>query len=456
MSKKILFFCRDYQIDLFAKVSESINAECFYFTFLKSEKKRLKEKFQIESEFCFEEYFENNRDNFSDLIDFEFQTSFLSDRFWSGLDMKIRRQILALEIEFIRNVFNSIKPDYLLNEVVAIEFSEILEIEAKKRGIQYLAWLVTPFKDRCFYWLDNPFNGEIKNLNEHIPSIEDEIFAKKFINDFREKENVKPFYAQKKIHLWSISFLLSNLKYIIITLVNFYYYIKCSNNKIFKKYYCGDFSQVFNYIQSCKNSLFYRYNEIDQINNFEIVFYPLHFEPEASIIYMSEFHEDQVSLIRNFSKCIGINQVLAVKEHPQQPGMLLTNKYIKLRNEISNLIYLPANISTKNVISKASIVVTQTSTAGLEALILKKPVIVLGLISYNIVKGINLFKSFETLKKIIRTKELTIVNDLDLIYYISRFYSLSQKGNIYFNKNIYNNENIINISKSINRKIGND
>ena len=50
MSKnRILFFARDYQLDLFARLSDLLDGvDCFYFTMLKSEQLALKSRYNNE------------------------------------------------------------------------------------------------------------------------------------------------------------------------------------------------------------------------------------------------------------------------------------------------------------------------------------------------------------------------------------------------------------------------
>jgi capsule polysaccharide modification protein KpsS len=199
-------------------------------------------------------------------------------------------------------------------------------------------------------------------------------------------------------------------------------------------------------------NLYIKYDTLDGLSE-ALVFYPLHYEPEASILYMSEFYEDQPALIRNLAKCISRNQVLVVKEHPQQAGILLTKKFQNLKKSISNLVFLPAEFSTKEVLKKSELIITQTSTAGFEGLIMGKPVFVLGKVFYNNFRNINRVESFEKLRLQIRKRSYLIPQSQELKEDLAAFVHVTQVGNIYFNPQIYDPQNLLNIAKAITTKL---
>ncbi len=203
------------------------------------------------------------------------------------------------------------------------------------------------------------------------------------------------------------------------------------------------------------NSYLYSYNSIDQAQDYEIIFYPLHYEPEASIIYFSEFNEDQPALIRNISKCIKRNQILIIKEHPQQPGMLLSHTYRKLRERLPNILYLPAEFSTKKIIELSKIVITQTSTAGWEALLLGKPVFVLGKVFYDNFEFINRFDGFENLRRSIFKEDFLFPDSEALVLFTAQFWAYCEFGNPYPNINLFERKNILSLISSIENKISN-
>ena len=221
-------------------------------------------------------------------------------------------------------------------------------------------------------------------------------------------------------------------------------------NKYLKSYYFNKsvfVHNVLNYI----NSILYSYDKFNE--KYETVFYPLHFEPEASILYMSEYNEDQSGLIRNLAKCLRNNQLLVVKEHPQQPGMLLSNRFRQLRKHLSNVVFLPAEYSTKRLIELSELIITQTSTAGWESLILGKPVVVIGKVFYDKYPGINKFYDFEKLKILIHNKQYQYPQRDATIKFIAQIWHYCQEGNPYPYAGLYEEENIKRMVRAIEKRL---
>ena len=198
MSKnRILFFARDYQLDLFGKLSELLDADCFYFTMLECEQLALKNKYNIRTEYCFESFLKVSEINLDHNInEYELDSSFVSDRYWGSISNKKRNQLLNLEITFISEILDTLKPNLVINEIVAVEIAEVLYLESKRRNIEYAAWMVSPFRERCFFWLETPMHGELKKcFSKSVFDQNDLDFASNFIDSYKESENLKPFYA---------------------------------------------------------------------------------------------------------------------------------------------------------------------------------------------------------------------------------------------------------------------
>jgi hypothetical protein len=333
--------------------------------------------------------------------------------------------------------------------VIAIEISEVMYIEAMKRDIRYFGWNVSPFEMRCFYWVDIPYVSRLDDkVFKVIPNEDSIVFAGNYYKKFNKEENIKPFYATNLASRYNIILL---IKWLVLLFINS---IGSSLNskviKYFKPYYFKKtvhITRIVGYV----NSIFRSYDRLNKNHN--IVFYPLHFEPEASILYMSEFNEDQSALIRNLAKCLTNNQLLVIKEHPQQPGMLLSKKYRQLKKQMSNIAYLPAEYSTKSLIQLSELIITQTSTAGWEALLLGKPVIVMGKVFYDKYPLINRFSDFEHLKHLIHSKQYHYPQTDATLKFIAQVWNYCQEGNPYLNSELYTKENINRIVHSIEQKL---
>jgi hypothetical protein len=203
-------------------------------------------------------------------------------------------------------------------------------------------------------------------------------------------------------------------------------------------------------------SLAMRYDRLQDIPaEREIVFYPLHQEPEATLNYMSEFYANQVATIENILKCLNCNQVLVVKEHPVDKGSLLRRKFSALRRQCSGLYYLPAEVHGREVLARARRVVTLTSTVGWEAAIIGRSVYVLGQIFYDCAPGVVAVRSLEELRIELRTE----VRDQDaqvgpITRFIAGMIEQSYRGNPFPHKDLYGELNRQRVVHAIEHAIG--
>lgn len=438
MKPKIIFFSRAYQSVLFPLlVSEKY--ESIHVTLTKKEKISLESQ-GLAVDFCFElfnEYVYSIPDNY-------LLTSFLSDRFLFKFDIKKRRELLSKEIAFWSAIFEKYKPIAVLNEEVAIEIAEVMYIEAKKRGIRYLSWMTNPING-YFYWISDPMTLSMSHkVLEINPSEESIQISKDYMDSIIEKQE-KPYYILPFLNKKKSSELFSAFKGI----------IKLQIMKIRGElsFYEDSTTSSMNYFERSIKAYYVKYDSVESLVGSEIVMYPLHYEPEASLSYLSEFYSNQVALIENLTKCLKINQLLVIKEHPAQAGMLLTRKFQNLKKANSQIVFFPASISSYDIIKRSDIIITLTSHLGWEALILGKPVFLLGKMFYDKYPYINKFESFAKLREDIKNNSFLYPNQETTIQYIARLLEISYQGIPFPCENLYKTENINQIRFAIENEL---
>jgi Capsule polysaccharide biosynthesis protein len=447
--KNIVFFARSYQADLFPLLKSS-NYNSIIVTLTKHEKKLIESKGE-KVYACFEEKFPSIITQDFSIPDNYLETSFFSDRFLGRKSFEERRDFLSKEIIFWTTILDATNPVAILNELVAIEISEVLHIEVKKRSIKYLAWMTNPMNN-YFYWLCNPIHlslaDSIFSAKISDKSIE---LAKNYIQKVKNG-NHKPFYIEpflnkKKLENLFRSFL-GFAKAVVNELNNS---LITKGNKFSYEDYVGT-SLIF--LNKDFNALFRNvYSNIETVSKYDIVFFPLHYEPESSLLYLAEFYSNQATVIENLSKCLKVNQILVVKEHPAQAGMLTTRAYRNLTKRISNLYYLPSSVSSFDIINKSSLIVTISSHLGWEALILGKPVVLMGKMFYDKHPNVNLFQGFEALRHSIRTDNFKIPDDEQTIKYMSHIIEYSHFGTPFLSDNLYKKDNLDLIIKAIEHEV---
>jgi Capsule polysaccharide biosynthesis protein len=433
MSKPtVLFFARGYQAFFYPHlISDAYDA--IFVTLTNAEKKEvLKMSGTVVG--CFEDDYASIIP--SDIDENYLITSFVGDRFLGRFSHDKRLEILGKEVAFWASILEKYKPLAVINELVAIEISEVLLIEARKHNILYLAGVTCPAEGH-FYWLNNPISLSGKFLTEKIPSTASIEEAKKHVDSVFKKKYL-PFYVKNLKSRTNVQALISStaklLKWHFIKL-------KATLTGSFKyELYIDEYSKRINvYIIN----LFHFYNKITDLpNDKEIILYPLHQEPEATLNYMSIFYSNQVAMIENILKCMTINQVLVIKEHPVDKGSLLQKKFRNLKKHYSGLYYIAAEVPSGDVIKVSSRIVTLTSTVAWEGLVLGKKVYVLGEIFYDHLVGITKINNFNDLQKVLHTKDLEKkTNPKDIVSLISNMVEQSYKGNPFQHPELYSDTN---------------
>jgi len=438
MKPKIVFFSRAYQEVLFPLLNSELYVSV-HVTLTKEEKYHL-ELQGLTVDFCFETF----KGSVDKIPDKYLLTSLVSDRFLDKYSFKKRRMILKREIAFWSTIFEKYQQIAVINEQVAIEIAEVMYIEAKKRGIRYLSWMTNPING-YFYWIADPITLALeKKILDIKPSTESIKIANEYLLKVIEKHE-RPYYIMPFLKRKKSKEFISSIKGL----------IKLQINKIKGKisFYEDSTYATVNFFERALKSYFVKYDSIKNLEDYEIVTFPLHYEPEASLSYLSEFFSNQVALIENLTKCLKVNQLLVIKEHPAQFGMLLTKKYQKLKKNNSQIVFLPSTISSYDIIKKSDVIITLTSHLGWEALILGKPVFLLGKMFYDKYPYINKFESFDKLKNDIQNKNYLFPKQEATVKYIAQLIEVSYKGMPFPCENLYKKENIELIRSAIEKEL---
>jgi hypothetical protein len=159
--------------------------------------------------------------------------------------------------------------------------------------------------------------------------------------------------------------------------------------------------QVDNY-RNFKRDMRRRYPPIDEILDSEYVYFPLHFEPEATLNGLEPHFTNQMYAVELLSKSVPAGVDVVVKEHPAAVGnrpsdwinTIVGFPRVKLAYPFEDAIEI-----IRNSLATATI----TGTSGLEAAIMGKPVISLGpSYRFNFVDHVRHTNDLLTLRKIIK------------------------------------------------------
>jgi hypothetical protein len=428
----VLFFARGYQADFFPTLACD-RYQALFATLTRAERACVVRRGgQVVG--CFEE-------DYADLTPAAVPpdyllTSFMSDRFLGRFRYAKRLEILGKEIAFWRRLLDTYRPVAVVNELVAIEISEVLLIECRARGIRYLAGMHA-LVENFFYWLSDPMTLSGRSQEWPTPGAESRAQARSYLTQALQPDH-KPFYVRhlsgrrslKPLLIGSAKLLLWRARRVAGA---------ASGSFRYENYEDEYAKRVAVYFKALVHS----YDRLEDLPaGREVIYYPLHQEPEATLNYMSELYSNQPATIENILKCLNSAQVLVVKEHPVDKGSLLRAKFWRLRRDYSALYLLPAEVPGHEVLAAAARVVTLASTAGWEAALLGKPVYVLGQSFYDHLSVVHAATGFEELKRGLRTSAPRRAPDVATIEeFVASMTEQSYPGNPFPHAQLYSERN---------------
>ena len=120
-----------------------------------------------------------------------------------------------------------------------------------------------------------------------------------------------------------------------------------------------------------------------QIERLRYAFFPLHTEPEVSLLVYGRPFVNQIEIIRALALSLPADMVLVVKEHPWMVGKRTLGAYRKMLN-IPRVRFVRPGLDARLLIQHASLVAVITGSVALEAAMLGNPVLTFGDCPYNL------------------------------------------------------------------------
>ena len=323
-------------------------------------------------------------------------------------------QIFEQEIRFYERILDEIKPDFLVIRMTDYSKNQILHQLCNARSIPILTLGHTRLGSRCMITTETDLieeyekNSELKDEQER---------------DFKELKTYIQKYAKEQSDF--IIKYKNSTKEKISAAFYFFTEVRNKNYKNYYEHYGRTFSNLLKneiqfYFQKKIRRKFIDNNAIRKtISNEKYVYFPLQYEPERSILIAAPFYTNQLEVIRNIAKSLPVNYFLYVKEHPGQSkkGWRSKDFYQKII-EMPNVRLIHYSISSEDLIRNASLVMTITGTAGLEAMFEQKPAIIFARTIYSDLPSVQIIQNLEELPKTIRKSLKDKVKLADLNNYV--------------------------------------
>ncbi|WP_412478019.1 hypothetical protein [Azonexus sp. IMCC34839] len=155
--------------------------------------------------------------------------------------------------------------------------------------------------------------------------------------------------------------------------------------KLVDKYLLGkrqEFGHIFGHVKKHLTMLFnslrlrHSYTSLAELDRF--MYYPMHVPGDMALTIRSPEYLDQLALIDYLARVVPHNCKLAIKEHPAMIGAIDANAIRKLLRRHDNIALIPPSENNYEIMQKCEGVISVNSKSGAEAVLLGKPVLVLG------------------------------------------------------------------------------
>ena len=117
--------------------------------------------------------------------------------------------------------------------------------------------------------------------------------------------------------------------------------------------------------------------EPQNVKRYKIIYFPLHMEPEISLLKFSPEFNNSMEAISLISKCLPCDTLIVVKEQVHSYGVR-SRWFYKTLNKLGNVVFSKPDILSEHWIKESCAVATISGTVGVEAVHYNKPVLSFG------------------------------------------------------------------------------
>jgi hypothetical protein len=125
-----------------------------------------------------------------------------------------------------------------------------------------------------------------------------------------------------------------------------------------------------------------RYATSETLRHLRYAFFPLHKEPEVTLLVYGRPFLNQIEVVRHIARSLPVGMKLVVKEHPAAIGYRPLGYYLKLL-AIPNVVLAAPELTSREVLDRAQLVAIIGGSVGLEAAMLGRPVIAFGRVPFS-------------------------------------------------------------------------
>lgn len=347
------------------------------------------------------------------------------DRYMGSFSHADRQRIAAILFSKVSELFRTHDIDFFLNEPVAHFLGHVIFYLSRKSGAQQLLWCNTYFPG-YFYFSENLDISEASRPTPMSPMDEEALrgsiisYAHGVAADragpiyhhtFTKDRSKKPglFHARKGFAPYVVKPGAVAILFQAVRLAR-----SVARCALFRRHgdyiSAGSVREHFFYLR-CLVARHVGYNQLPAEFSNNNVVYPLQYEPEASLLYFAPEIIDQYSFVETILRALPSDRLLWVKEHPNQFGALRAKRWRDLKARYHNLRFVHGRESGRSLIRASSLVVTISSTMGLDGLLMGRTLLVAGQVFFNQFTGAKRIKSYAALATELNDSDNYIVRD---------------------------------------------
>lgn len=192
----------------------------------------------------------------------------------------------------------------------------------------------------------------------------------------------------------------------------------------------------------------------DATRNVQYVYFPFHVQLDYALTTRCPEFLNQIALVDYLCSTLPSGYYLYVKEHPASIGGFRYSELQHLLRRHSNLLLIHPSVNSFDLTDCAQLVVTINSKAGAEAIVLGKPVVILGDAFYTRSGLLRYVSSLRQLDEAIRSQlsdEAIVATPQTLLAFFQQVWRYTYIGELY---NL-DDKNIANFTNEINRYLTN-
>lgn len=295
------------------------------------------------------------------------------------------------------------------------------------------------FKKRLFYLCDDEyFRSSLlrsnhhkyeKNFDDYVrPHLKQLLDLKKSLLGFNPVEEVKEIWFDISI----LNMIKNNIKSLnrFLSFDNIFFsgFEQISKHRTFILKFKSSIKRYFFYLIT---ENFVKYEK--KVLKSKYVYFPLHLQPEATLLSTSPVFSDQLSVIRGLSASLPAGYKLAIKDYPLQGGHRSMYFYKQIK-KLPNVVLYHRLFPSLKLLESCKMVVSIQGSVGFEALLRNKKVLLLSRAFYDSIYGLKKVNNYKDLHSILKRYLIENVDkkkqDSSLMAFLKAWLDITYEENV--------------------------